>query len=563
MSPVRNLMSTRISIVFHVLVFTWAAGNVQAQIRSVETASLSANRELVSFEASWPTSLETAMDSISSQTLTGGDILTLAGGELDISHRVNIGSRITPVVRRSSSTFDEVTLPADRISEDALRLLDEVSDHVASVGVLRKQHVAVVSTPVLEYDARRQVLRRYSTVQLEVTKPPVVAMRKQGADATSNDHLEVEQSVLADGTIFKIPVLTEGIYKVDRQLLTELGVDADAVEPNRVQVFSNGGSALPAANASPRIPDLAEVPTRISGGGDGSFGSSDAVEIYLSGTTSWTYDSTDATWDHTTNPFSETNYVFLKIGTSNSRQVSTADAASVQSPTPVSVVTGRYVNDFDVFMWSREHGSGHTWVSNPIRENGSLDAINEPTLPQLVSGTATFEVRTAISSNPRATVTFESGSTVLASVRAPFSILPNSTQPTAAASTSRFDGAVAQGSPVSVSMALAEQTNDPQASLDWIRMFYPKRLGATNGLIRFHTADAAADSEFLLAGFSSPPVVLDVTRQDSIFGVPVRNSGSNYAVDVSVGTEPVIRELIAYGPRSCSTIALGRSRSCQ
>ncbi|NND71714.1 MAG: type IX secretion system sortase PorU [Rhodothermales bacterium] len=541
-------MSLRTSIVILVLVFLCPPGTVDAQVRDVDSQVLSSNRELISFQATWNASLQASLDSIDSHILSGGDILRLAGGELDISHRVVLASNTSPFVRQSSATYDEVALPANRISDDALQLLEQVSNRIVSVGVVRKRPVAVVATPVLEYDAQRQILRRYSTVQLEVSKPASFTTSAKALGVSSNPHLAVERSVLADGTIFKIPVTGEGIYRVDRQLLTELGINPDAVEPNRVQIFSNQGSPLPDANARPRIPDLAEVASRIVGGGDGSFGSSDAVVFYLNGTTSWTYDSTGATWDHTVNPFDVANYVFIKIGTINARQVSLAAPEGVVSPQSITTVTGRYVNDFDVFMWSREHGSGHTWVSNPIRENGRLDVINEPGLPQLGTGTATFEVRTAISSNPRATVTFESGSTVLASVRAPFSILPNSQQPTAAGSTSRFDGSVTQGGSVTLSMALADQANDPQASIDWVRMFYPQRLVAVDEQVRFHTADASSDSEFLLSGFSASPIVLDITRPDSIFGVAVRTSGSNYAVDIAVGAEPVIRELVAYGP---------------
>lgn len=533
-------------ILYYILLsgFLFPLATASGQKTSLRTVERTTQSEVLVAEFDWEMSLPALLDSLGEGALSSNDLLTIAGGDLDLSTRVQLESHTKPFVRKRSSQFDEIPLPVTSLDESAILLLGELPENnLASVGTFRKKPVAVISAPVIEYDFNRQVLRRYSHVELEV---PLGTLGKKTSGISQNPHVQVQNSVLANGTIFKLEIRESGVYRVDRQLLSELGLNPDSIDPDRVQVFGNGGMPVPALNSAPRFADLVEKPVVVTGGGDGSFGSSDRVVFYAQGTAGWRYDEATEAWNHYLHPFSSTSYVFVKIGTTNSKRLATAPPDVVVSPTSLSQVTGRYARDHDVFMWSREHGSGYTWVSNPISENGNLEVINEPGLPGMANGTATFVVRTAISSNPRATVTFDLNGAAIGSVRAPFSTVANSSQPTAAASENSLEGNVSSGqNPILLTMSLAEQTNSPQAALDWVRMFYPKNLVATEGYLAFHSGDAAGDATFTLSGFATQPVVLDVTEADSIFAVPANNSGGSYIVDIAQNASSP-RELVAF-----------------
>ena len=224
------------------------------------------------------------------------------------------------------------------------------------------------------------------------------------------------------------------------------------------------------------------------------------------------------------------------------------------SPSAPSAVTGRFFVDPDVFIWSKEHGSGHTWVSNPIQAGGRFDLLSGTDLPGFSGGDVSLTARVAIKSNPLATVRFTSGTQIIGDVIASRIISQGAEQPSAAVSTQTFTAPFPAG-PVSVSMTLLQQSNDPQAAADWIRLTYPQQLRAVEGRLRFATpAGSTGPHEFALEGFSQTPVVWDVTDLANIRQLEVRQTGGLYRfqVDLLDGTRP--REILAFASGSAALL---------
>ena len=546
------------------------------QLRLLEERTDGAVYELT---ASWPTSLRAALDSIDAVHLDELTALSLSrGGLFERSETVRLPSLAQPRVRVLASDYDEVRLPAAAEDTMLIRTLNQGPADVLGLGLERKRPAATLLTRLLTYDEAEGTLRRYRRMVVAVD----YAARRAGQPLTQaalissldNPHLDVSQSVLADGTVFKLAVREEGVYRIDRAFLGSLpGFDlsVDGIDPNNVKVYGNGGAPVPALNSAPRLADLAENQVFVQGGGDGAFNEGDAVWFYAAGPTGWQsviqrdfegdpirddQGNLIRHWEHYVHPFSNDNYYFIKIDQTASSEPEQVSFLNDPSAVPLTQVAGRHVVDMDDFLWAREAGgTGHTWVSNLIAlGGGTLPILENTTLPGLLDGTVTYRGRAAVQSNPAASVSFLSGALVLASRN--FGPVTNSPTNTVARSgVVEFDQVVSAGQALNIDLQLESRPGSPKAALDWLRVFYPKALRAENGQVRFHTPIGQTGVfEMTLTGFGSAPFVWDVTEPGAFRRLDVQAAGNAYRVQVAVDDLEQPRELIAFAPVDMPTL---------
>jgi len=96
---------------------------------------------------------------------------------------------------------------------------------------------------------------------------------------------QTTNSVLSSGDWFKFSVDTTGVFKIDKNLLQQIGISTNNLNPKKIQIYGNGGSLLPVLNSDSRSEDLQENAIYIEGEGDGSFDSSDFILFYAKGPT--------------------------------------------------------------------------------------------------------------------------------------------------------------------------------------------------------------------------------------------------------------------------------------
>ncbi|MEN9684690.1 MAG: type secretion system sortase PorU [Bacteroidota bacterium] len=121
-------------------------------------------------------------------------------------------------------------------------------------------------------------------------------------------------TVLSTGNWYKIGVLKEGIYKVDINLLTSLGINISNLSAASIRLYGNGGGMLDESNAGPRPDDLVENPIEVFDGGDGIFNGQDYFLFYAQGPQRWIKDSVNQLFSHRKNLYADTAYYFLTIG---------------------------------------------------------------------------------------------------------------------------------------------------------------------------------------------------------------------------------------------------------
>lgn len=191
-------------------------------------------------------------------------------------------------------------------------------------------------------------------------------------------HLSFGQSsVLSEGTWFKVGVTTTGIYKIDLNTLSALGVSS-SVQPAKIKLYGNGlKGILPQANADDRPVDLIENAIFVSGESDGQFNSDDYILFYGVGPDKNRWESSG--FEYEKNIYSDTTFYFIKIdGEQGKRITSQSNLAGATDATVTSF------DDAIVFEEDRSNliSSGRGWYGETLASGDSksfthqIDEVN-------------------------------------------------------------------------------------------------------------------------------------------------------------------------------------------
>lgn len=134
-------------------------------------------------------------------------------------------------------------------------------------------------------------------------------------------HYSNAQSVLQQGIWVKIGVTESGVYRLDQAALTRLNPAFATADPRRIRLYGNGGAALPQPNATPRPADLTENAIQVTGEADGRFDAGDAVLFFGQSSHVVRYDSVARRFVHHINPYADTTFYFVTVGSSAGRRI--------------------------------------------------------------------------------------------------------------------------------------------------------------------------------------------------------------------------------------------------
>ncbi len=164
-------------------------------------------------------------------------------------------------------------------------------------------------------------------------------------------------SELADGTIYKLAVAEEGMYRIDYDMLNALGVPLSSTPADQIRLLGAGGGMLPEMVGASRVDDLVEVPYYLVDGGDNRIDPGDYLLFFAEGPNKWHYDEAQQRYVHVVNVYDTRNYYFLKIGGSTRQPL-------VQHE-PVSATPDYVTTTFDDFaQWEEERTNlMHDWVN--------------------------------------------------------------------------------------------------------------------------------------------------------------------------------------------------------
>lgn len=245
---------------------------------------------------------------------------------------------------------------------------------------------------------------RVTEFELRITHEPLPAATRRSPDNT-------RESVLRNGSIYKIAVNEDGLHKLSYDFLRdELGVDVDNIDPQRIQLFGNGGGILPRNVDTPRPDDLTENHILVAGEADGRFDDGDYILFYAQGPDQWRYDEENQIFNLQKNIYSTRNFYFLKIGSEPGKRL------QEQSSLTGTAVTTSSFDDFQRFEEEQVNllhewrplaqGSGPRWYGDHFKNQREYryPALFEfPNLEEAEPVTATIEMALRATDNSRFT----------------------------------------------------------------------------------------------------------------------------------------------------------------
>ncbi len=116
-------------------------------------------------------------------------------------------------------------------------------------------------------------------------------------------------SVLSEGIWHKVKIVSEGIYRIDFDDLSRLGLDPG----EEVALYSNNFGLLSYYNDDPRPDDLASTPIYIDRGQDEIFNSGDYILFYGNSTHRWKYNQSTDEYYYQRHYYSDTAVYFIRL----------------------------------------------------------------------------------------------------------------------------------------------------------------------------------------------------------------------------------------------------------
>ncbi|MCI0329391.1 MAG: type IX secretion system sortase PorU [candidate division Zixibacteria bacterium] len=188
----------------------------------------------------------------------------------------------------------------------------------------------------------------------------------------------------------KVTFTDNGIYKIDRAMLSAAGVPVSTIDPRSIRMFCQGGRALPAFNNVPR-PAWRELALEVTGEQDGIFDGGDEIHFYGWGVEGWDYDALGGNFSFAKNNYTTTQVFWLNWGDTLGLRAGSQNVAPVVGPPIVSSFPARFRLEQDRFLAgdnSTEINDYYNWYGG--RGNSQTYFF---TLPDLVSDIDTVKVK--------------------------------------------------------------------------------------------------------------------------------------------------------------------------
>ncbi|MFM1875192.1 MAG: hypothetical protein RL266_929 [Bacteroidota bacterium] len=262
----------------------------------------------------------------------------------------------------------------------------------------RKQAYARIKFLPIRKNPSNGALEKLVQYELRTSETYLASRKAIGASQFA------QSSVLASGTWFKVAVAQDGLYKITYDDLEAMGMNVDAIDPRRLNVYGNGGGMLPQANSAFRFDDLQQNAIEVVGEGDGRFNQGDYILFYAKGPHSWVQDSSSCgLFRHEFDVYSDRAYYYVTADRGVGRRVSETASTNAPATHTVSTFVDHQFHESDN---SNLLKSGREWFGEEfdIQSSYSFDfgfsnvanqtgVLKSRVLAQSFSGGTTFSLR--------------------------------------------------------------------------------------------------------------------------------------------------------------------------
>jgi len=331
----------------------------------------------------------------------------------------------------------------------------------------------------------------------------------------------------SSGLWYKIPVTSEGMYRVTGAFLKRAGIDISTIDPTTIKIYNNGGKMLPESLLLSRPEGLVENPIWVYDGGDGRFDEADYFLFYGKGTSGWT--STGGSLRHYVHLYAQENIYWL---TFNDGEPGKRIAQKSGSPSS----SGNYVDRFkEGVFWDRDVDNplkgGRFWYGARFDEKNADVSVELPIVDPVESDTLRCRIRVK-GGNEDIWITHQLQCTLNGSP------LGNLQFSQANASQKEFVsvGAI-RSTQNSIGFHYTATHVAAVAYLDWIEIEYNRFLKAKDGKLRFYSPFSSGIYLYSLSGFSSKPLVFDITHPENVCAIEVSPEDQRWVFQDTVTSE--------------------------
>ena len=148
---------------------------------------------------------------------------------------------------------------------------------------------------------------------------------------------QVNNSVLSSGDWFKFSIDTTGVFKIDKNLLQQIGVSTNGLNPKKLHIYGNGGQLLPDANNDFRYDDLQENAIYVAGEEDGTFDNKDYILFYATGPHDWDVNTTSNFIKHRQNIYTDKGYYFITVNDTDGKRITQKNPNTNTPAAPITI----------------------------------------------------------------------------------------------------------------------------------------------------------------------------------------------------------------------------------
>ncbi len=408
-------------------------------------------------------------------------------------------------------------ISSEKFSQNELKSLPNSFEVHSEIRFGRSESYGIVSVFPFRINSQTQQVERLLKF---VFRPEF----RLGPSAFNSSSRTVDHSVLAEGTWYKIAIAEDGVYRINRSFLQDLGVDISGLNPQNINIYGNGGQQLPYNNADPRLDDLKKNPVYFSGGASSSFGLNDYILFYAQGPHHWKLQSEvepsslePNRFLHFKHHYSDSAYYFIRVDDSNPLRIQTVNS-STESPTKtVTSFQDRQFLENDVNNLARSGRENFGQQFNDIATSFSHNFSAPNALPVDAHLKFQFAGRNTSGAQSNFTVNVDGQSTTL-------QIANTGVSPTADIAKIGRDVLTFIPNDGSVGVNIEFNPSNPSAQgwLDYLQLNLTRelRMVGTSMFFRDTTAiSPSAIAEYQILNGSSIDFIWDVTDPTEVFAI--------------------------------------------
>ncbi|MEM0996727.1 MAG: type IX secretion system sortase PorU [Bacteroidota bacterium] len=342
------------------------------------------------------------------------------------------------------------------------------------------------------------------------------------------------ESVLAAGVWHKLGVTEEGIYRLDYDYLSSLGIPVNSVDPRTIRVHGNGGGMLPQIAGEYPYDDLEENAIFVSGQGDGSFDPGDFVLFYGQSPHVWKWVDRMGRYAHFQNFYSDTTFYFLTYNQGAGKRVATATSPGGVTASPTTTTSFQF---HERELLNRII-SGRIWLGETF-DLTTNQTFSFPAQRLAPNENILATVRTVARSNGTiSNFTVREGNNILGTLTMPATNnVYGSYEVRGDYDTFTFStNAIGDGS-IDINLNYDHPLTSSVGYLDFIEVQYKERLDMAGASSFFFTAtDGVAPGQvfnYQIGGGSSSHMIWDITDPLEARAMSVTSSGSTMGFTVN------------------------------